>query len=174
MHSRALRRVLSIAKFSTFLLLLIIVVAGLLAACAHQRSTQRRATNTAATIIFQITDYGTDGSELGRWNMRPRQYSDGRWKVHMDDVNGKPVDSSGGIDPAFWATPEDFAAQAIAMGRRRDQVLGYTVFVQKDPSRTEFWFSPELNTTLKEVVYQNGKIGDVTEAVSVTVGEPVE
>jgi len=147
-------------------------VAGIFTARYRVDSKVRRTTMTPGTITSILTDYAPDGTETGSWTITRRQYSDGTWKTHIDNMNGEPFDSSGRINPASLTTPEDFAVHAVAMGRRQDRVLGYRVFVQKDPSGTEVWYSPELDTVLKEVIYKQGKLDSVTEAVSVTIGQP--
>ncbi len=159
-------------KFLMGLLILLVSIGGILAGRGRANSGGRRSTMTAATITSRMTDYAPNGTVNGTWVMTRRQYTDGSWKTHIDNVNGKPFDSSGRINPASLPTREDFAAHAIAMGRGQDQVLGYTVFIQKDPSGTEVWYSPELDTPLKEVIYQHGKLDTVIETVSVTLGEP--
>lgn len=159
-------------QFLMGLLILMVSVAGIIAGRGSSNSKVRRTTMAAAIITSQMTEYAPDGTAHGSWIMTRRQYADGTWKTHIDNVNGKPFDSSGRINPASLPAPDDFAAHALAMGRHQEQVLGYTVFVQKDPSGTEVWYCPELDTPLKEIIYKDGKLDTVIETLSVKPGEP--
>jgi hypothetical protein len=69
-------------------------------------------------------------------------------------------------------TIAEYERAAAEFGRREDQLLGYRVFIQKN-EREEFWYAPDLDSVLKAVSYnKDGSISDVTEAISVTPGEP--
>jgi hypothetical protein len=153
-------------------LLIVLVSIGGLVAGRRMSSKADRTSMTAVTITSQMTEFAPDGTSLGTRIVTRRQYADGRWKTRIDNLDGKPLESSGRIDPASLATVDEWIAHARAHGRRQDQILGYTVFIQSDPSGTEIWHCPELDTPLKEVIYHNGKASSLTEAVSVVVGQP--
>jgi hypothetical protein len=155
-----------------FGLLIVLVSIGGLVARGQMSSKPHRTSMAAVTITSQLTEFAPDGTSLGTWTVSRRQYADGRWKTRIDNLNGKPFESSGRTDPASLATVDEWAAHARAHGRKQDQILGYTVFIQRDSSGTEIWHCPELDTPLKEVIYHNGKPSSVTEAVSVVVGHP--
>lgn len=81
------------------ILIALVVAAGFIAGRARIQPSVRTST-AAATITSRMTEYGTDGKVLGTWTLVRRQYSDGSWKNHIDDVNGRPFNSSGRVDPA--------------------------------------------------------------------------
>lgn len=151
----------------------LVVIGGIIAGRVRARPNVR--TNaTALTIVSKVTDYGTDGSILGVYTQVRRQYSDGTWKVHLDVPGKKAFDSSGRIDVSRLLSADVYAAGALSAGQKEGQFLGYTVYVQTDPNGTEFWYAPELDTMLKEVVYskKDGKLDTVVEAISIQLGEP--
>lgn len=154
------------------LLVALISIGGFVAGRSRTNSKVRRTTIAAATITSQQTEFFADGiTEAGTRIVTRRQYSDGRWKTHMENAYGEPFNSSGRIDPASKPTAEEWAAYSIANGRRQDEVLGYKVWVQHDPSGTEVWYCAELDTVLKVILYQDGKLSSITEPISVVVGE---
>lgn len=150
---------------------LLVVAAGIIAGRVRARP-QVRTSMTALTLTSKFTDYGTDGSVLGAYTQVRRQYSDGRWTLNLEG-GPKTYTSNGRINVSDLLTPGAYSAGARERGRQESQVLGYRVFIQKDPNGTEFWYCPELDTLLKEIEFsKDGKLLSVTEAVSVQLGEP--
>jgi hypothetical protein len=154
------------------LMVVIVVSVGIIAGRADA-GIERRSSMPPVTVVSLVTDYGTDGSILGRYRKVRRQYADGSWKTHMDNPwNGQTYESSGRVDPKKVPTAGDFANRATALGRPVDYVLGYQVFVQKE-ARYEVWYCPQLGTILKEVFYnKDGTLADVTEAIEIVQGPP--
>jgi hypothetical protein len=91
----------------------------------------------------------------------------------MDDRgDGTPFQSSGRVNPSTVPTVEEYARASADVGRPEAQLLGYRVFIERN-ERDELWYSPDLAAVLKAISYnKDGSISDVTEAISVTRGEP--
>lgn len=154
------------------LMVVAVVAVGIIAGRAGAGTT-RRSSMPPVTVVFSVTDYGTDGSILARYRRIRHQYADGSWKIHQDNPRGgQPFNSSGRVDPKKVPTADDFANHATALGRPVDYVLGYQVFVQKE-ARYDVWYCPELGTILKEVFYdKDGSLDSVTEATEIVQGQP--
>jgi hypothetical protein len=76
------------------------------------------------------------------------------------------------VEPSHVPTAEEYARVAAELGRPEDQFLGYRVYIQKD-ERAEVWYAPELDAVLKLVAYDSaGRLDSVTEAISITPGNP--
>lgn len=162
-------------KKRVLLVLLIgaVVAAGIIAGRTRAHRQNRRTTLPAATIISRVTEYGENGDVLGTMMIIRRQYSDGTWRQHGENQgNGKPFESSGRVEPSHVPTAEEYARVAAELGRPEDQFLGYRVYIQKD-ERAEVWYAPELDAVLKLIAYDRaGRLDSVTEAISITPGNP--
>jgi len=150
----------------------LVVAAGIIAGRARANRNIRRTSWPAATIVLQQTEYGLKGEVLITVTLVRYQHSDGTWEQHGNRGDSKPQHSRGRVDPARVPTIAEYERAAAEFGRREDQLLGYRVFIQKN-EREEFWYAPDLDAVLKAVSYnKDGSISDVTEAISVTPGEP--
>ena len=151
----------------------VVVAAGIIAGTSRANKSKKRTIWPAATIVLQLTEYGSDGEVLNTRKLVRYQHGNGTWENHMDDRgNGTPFRSSGRVNPSTRPTVEEYARAAADFGRPEAQFLGYRVFIQKD-ERDEFWYAPDLDAMLKEIRYnKDGSISDITEAISVTPGEP--
>lgn len=151
----------------------VVVAAGIIAGSSRANRSTRRTSWPAATIVVQLTEYGSKGEFLNSRKLVRYQHGDGTWENHMDDRgDGTPFHSSGRVNPSTRPTVEEYARAAADFGRPEAQFLGYRVFIQKN-EREEFWYAPDLDAMLKEIKYNtDGSISDITEAISVTPGEP--
>jgi hypothetical protein len=154
--------------------LVVLVIAGGIVAGRVRARPYVRTSLTALTITSKITDYGIDGAVVGVYTKIRKQYSDGSWKNRVE-IPGHPTrESSGRIDLSDVPSTEVYAEKALARGNTVETYLGYTVYVQRDPNGTEFWYCPELDSMLKEVEHsrKDGKLESITETLSIRLGQP--
>lgn len=145
-----------------------VVTTGLIVGWA--RPNTKRTSVTPSTIVYTFTEYGTDGSVVGVSRMTRKQFSDGTWKTRQELPDGTFRNSSGRITPGNLVTPAEYRAHTT--DRVQDSVLGYNVVIYLD-ARQQAWYSPELDTLLKHVIYdKDGTLADVLEAVEIKEGVP--
>jgi hypothetical protein len=160
-------------RLLTSLLIGVVVAGGIIAGRAFANRSTKRTSWPAVTIVLQQTEYGLQGEILRSVKIVRHQHSDGRWEQRMDDRgDGKPSHSRGQIDPSTAPTAEEYARASVEVGRQETELLGYRVFIQRNP-REELWIAPDLDAILKGVsYYEDGSVSDVTEAILITPGKP--